>query len=122
MHYKGSSSHCWKAENFLIWKNWDYGIFAWPDKKVLISNSILADNKISLALHVFGPNVLSHAFRDNSIIVKDSLLIGQSMSFNCIIDSIIPDHASNFPQRINSRPSPPKGGRYLCVMQLPLGR
>lgn len=104
LHFKARSPHCWKAEHFLIWKNLDYGIFTWPDKSVVVSDTVLVDNKVSLALHVFGPGVLQHKFADNTITVRNSLLIGQSDSWDCVQDKIIPEHAAQYPVRRSPRP------------------
>ena len=37
---------CLKIENFLLWKNWDYGVFAFPSSRVIVKNTIVADNTI----------------------------------------------------------------------------
>ena len=77
----------------------DYGIYAWPDKSIVVSNLILVDNKISLGLHVFGPNPLSHQARNNTITVQNSLLIGKSTNFDCVKDNVLPYQATVYSHR-----------------------
>ena len=115
VHQKGTSKYCWKAEKFLIWKNYDYGIYAWPDKSVIITDSVFVDNKISLSLQVFGPNPLSHTSRDNKITVKDSLFVGMSDIFDCTQDTTEPWHVQKTPNTPGSRPP---GGKIFKLNKL----
>lgn len=43
--YNDGYHACAKVANFLSWKNWDYGIFAYPRSSVMVENSIMVDNK-----------------------------------------------------------------------------
>lgn len=43
--YNDGYNACAKIANFVTWKNWDYGIFAYPRSSVMIENCIIADNK-----------------------------------------------------------------------------
>ena len=93
--HKGSNDYCWHAEHFLIWKNLDYGIFVWHrEKDIVVSDCVLADNGVGLALNVYGPASVNHQMKDNVIVVRNSILIGQSDNFNCSLDQVIPYHAN----------------------------
>ena len=66
----------------------------WPDKSVVIRDSIVADNKISLFANIGGPNVINHEFADNKIVYEDMLLVGQSSNYDCTIDETSPFSSS----------------------------
>ena len=110
VHHKGTSQYCWKAEKFLIWKNYDYGIYSWPDRSIVVTDSVFVDNKISLSLQVFGPNPVAHQSKDNKITVKDSLFVGMSDTFDCTQDTTEPWHVQKSP---NSHGSRPPGGKRV---------
>ena len=80
-------------------------MYVYTDKSILLRDMILADNKVSLFLNVFGPNPLSHKSRDNKVQVENSLLIGRSSNLRC--DEPIPWHAAQYMQW---RSSSPRGG------------
>jgi len=81
----------------------------------VISDSVFVDNKVSLALHVFGPPAVSHRTKDNMITVQNSLLIGQSTNFDCVTDKKIPYHASKYMWRRSPRPP---GGKLQIIDSL----
>ena len=114
VHHKGTSKYCWKAERFLIWKNYDYGIYSWPDKSIVVTDSVFVDNKISLSLQVFGPNPVAHQSKDNKITVKDSLFVGMSDTFDCTQDTTEPWHVQKSP---NSHGSRPPGGKTVKLQK-----
>ena len=65
-----------------------------------MSDCFLADNGVGLALNVYGPTAVSHQFKDNVIVVQNSVLIGQSDNFNCSVDHVtVPYHAAQYPDR-----------------------
>jgi hypothetical protein len=43
--YNDGYPGCAKVANFHSWKNWDYGIFAYPSSRVMVEDCVLADNK-----------------------------------------------------------------------------
>uniref|UniRef100_A0A7M5X729 Cadherin domain-containing protein n=2 Tax=Clytia hemisphaerica TaxID=252671 RepID=A0A7M5X729_9CNID len=113
IHLKKPSSHCYKSENFLIWKNLDFGIYLWTTQSIEIKNVILVDNKISIFGGVWGPNPLSHQFKDNTFTIKESLFVGQSDNFDCVLDSVIPYHSTFYPGRRSPRAP---GGANVGIM------
>lgn len=44
---------CLKIANFMTWKNWDYGVFAYPSSRVIVQDSIVVDNNIGTSIMVF---------------------------------------------------------------------
>ena len=110
--YRLNVKHCWKVENFVIWKNLDYGIYAWPDKSIVIENTVLVDNKVSIYAGVVGPHPLTHRTRDDIVTVKNSLMIGKSSNFDCLNDNIVPWHAA----QTGKRSTRPPGGMYIIML------
>ena len=41
---------CLKIANFVIWKNWDFGIFGFPSSRVIVQDTIVADSNIGKAI------------------------------------------------------------------------
>ncbi len=81
---------CLRVSNFYSWKNFDYGIFAWPSANVIVSHCTLADSTNNLALFVARPAALSHKRTDKFIEVRDSLVVGVSPSYDCQSDKNVP--------------------------------
>nr|XP_047143668.1 fibrocystin-L-like isoform X2 [Hydra vulgaris] len=102
VHFLDSTTYCWKIEDFLIWKNLDYGVYAWPNQPIVVKNCIVADNKIGLSLNVFNP--IAHLSSNNFAKVQDTLLIGRTSNFGCNEDDVIPYHSKFYPSRRSPRP------------------
>lgn len=37
---------CLKISNFVVWKSWDFGVFGYPDSRVVVQNTVVADNNV----------------------------------------------------------------------------
>lgn len=37
---------CLKIANFLLWKSWDFGVFGYPASRVIIQDTVVADNNL----------------------------------------------------------------------------
>lgn len=42
---------CLKIANFVIWKNWDYGVFGFPKSRVIVQDTVVADSYIGNEIH-----------------------------------------------------------------------
>lgn len=73
----------------------------WPDRSMIIRESIVADNKISLFSNIAGPSPIRHEFLDNKITYEDMIVIGQSTNYDCTIDEV-PPFAASFKMSIRS--------------------
>lgn len=47
---------CLKISNFVIWKNWDYGVFGFPKSRVIVQDTVVADSYIGNEIHIFSDN------------------------------------------------------------------
>ncbi|XP_065660201.1 fibrocystin-L isoform X2 [Hydra vulgaris] len=103
IHFRDTTTFCWKVEDFLIWKNLDYGIYTWPNWPIVVKNCIIADNKIGLSLNVFNPDPVAHLSSNNFAKVQDTLLVGRTTNFGCNEDDVIPYHSTFYPSRRSPR-------------------
>lgn len=55
---------------------------------VEIRQNTLVDNGVSIFPMIFGPSAVAHQFRNHYVKVEDSLVVGQSNSFDCTTDVI----------------------------------
>ena len=113
IHMKDKTSDCIKYEHYLLWKNLDFGIYAWPSKSVMVRNMIFADNKIALYTNVGTPNSIRHEYADQTVSVENSLVVGQSSNFECADNDIIPHHSTFYPTRRSPRP---RGGKFIVFV------
>ena len=37
---------CLKIANFVLWKSWDFGVFGYPASRVIIQDTVVADNNL----------------------------------------------------------------------------
>ena len=54
--YSDGLPGCLKIANFVLWKSWDFGVFGYPESRVIVQNTVFADNNIgkeSLKLRTF---------------------------------------------------------------------
>eukprot|EP00794_Sanderia_malayensis_P006712 gene6712-7474_t len=111
--YDGHLPVCSRISNFFSWKNYDYGIFAWPTSSIIVSLCTFADNTDNLFLNVAKPPSLSHRRIDKFIEVRDSLVIGVSPSYDCVSDNNQPYPATMLGSRGRKSPT---GGMIGVLM------
>ncbi|XP_040210792.1 fibrocystin-L-like [Rana temporaria] len=74
---------CSRVRGFLIWKCWDYGIYAQTVSSLQISDVILADNGMGILSIVYTPPSVSHEISNKTVQITKSLLVGSSPNFDC---------------------------------------
>ena len=84
--YQNHHKDCARVTNFFSWKNWDYGILAFPGVPVIVTDGTFADSGVNMALFVHSPAALSHKRVDKFAEIRNCLVIGASPSFDCSID------------------------------------
>lgn len=90
LHYEEGLPFCAMLSGFLIWKNYDYGIFTYCQPSVIVDHVIAVDNTVGMFPNVWGPPALSHLTADKYFILRHSLIVGTSPNHDCGEDSIIP--------------------------------
>ncbi|XP_053236369.1 fibrocystin isoform X2 [Podarcis raffonei] len=91
--YRGDGfPNCTKITGFLSYKNYDYGIMFHLKGNIVVEKVILVDNVVGLLPVLYSPpaDLQSHLERRQSIILRDSVLVATSSSFDCIKDRIQP--------------------------------
>lgn len=81
---------CTKISGFLTWKNYFYGIFVYPEPRIIIENVMAIDNTVGMLLNVWGPAAVSHKTADKFFKVRHTLVVGTSPSHDCSDEAKIP--------------------------------
>lgn len=105
--YEDGQADCSLISGFLTWKNLDYGIWFWPESRVIISNVIVADNTVGIMPEIAGPAALSHLTANKFVQLTNSLIVGSSSSYDCVEDPKLPVNSLPFP---DSRALKAQGG------------
>lgn len=108
--YKGSGlENCTGISGFLAFKNFDYGAMLQVENSMEIENLTLVDNTIGLFTAVYVSSAPQCYIRNLQIVLRNSVIVATSSSFDCIQDRVKP-HSANLtsPDRA---PSNPRGGR-----------
>ncbi len=74
---------CLEMSNFIIYKSTHYGIYYQGPASFVSDSNILIDNQINIMAIVYRPSLLTHEYVEKKYLVKNSLIVGQSPSFNC---------------------------------------
>ncbi|XP_053565532.1 fibrocystin [Bombina bombina] len=82
--------NCTKISGFLSYKNFDYGLIFHLKGDVIIENVILADNSVGLLPVVSVVSSGSYKQMRRHILIQNSLIVGTSPAFDCIMDRIKP--------------------------------
>lgn len=78
------------VSGFLIWKNYDWGLFFFTKSRVIVRDDVFADNTNSINGVVWAPHALSHQAADKFVYVQNSTFIGRTSSWDCSVDAVAP--------------------------------
>ena len=108
--YKGSGlDSCTGVSGFLAFKNFDYGALLQVENSMEIENLTLVDNTVGLFTAVYVSSAPRYYIRSLQIVLRNSVIVATSSSFDCIQDRVKPHSAHlTSPDRA---PSSPRGGR-----------
>lgn len=104
--YSQGYPRCAKISGFLVWKNYDWGLFFYTKSRIIITDSVFAENTNSINPHVFAPAALSHVTADKFVHVLNTTFIGRTASWDCAVDKVAPKTSVvNTKQRAKRTPS-----------------
>ncbi|XP_033119893.1 fibrocystin-L-like [Anneissia japonica] len=106
---------CSMVSNFYLWKNWFYGIYLETTCSLVVSEVILADNKIGILPYIYRPPAISHDVSEKSFTIEDSFIIGTSPFFDCDEWQNEPENANQC-TGVHAPPLPPGGGNIGFMM------
>nr|KAF6507232.1 PKHD1 ciliary IPT domain containing fibrocystin/polyductin [Rousettus aegyptiacus] len=108
--YKESElGNCTSISGFLAFKNFDYGAMLHVENSVEIENITLVDNIIGLLVIVYVSSVQQSSIENVQIVLRNSVIVATSSSFDCIQDRVKPCSANL--TLTDRAPSNPRGGR-----------
>ncbi|XP_045699280.1 fibrocystin isoform X6 [Phyllostomus hastatus] len=108
--YKESElGNCTSVSGFLAFRNFDYGAMLHVENSVEIENITLVDNTIGLLVTVYVSSVSQHSTENVQIMLRNSVIVATSSSFDCIQDRVKP--SSDNLTLADRAPSNPRGGR-----------
>ncbi|XP_074189167.1 fibrocystin isoform X5 [Rhinolophus sinicus] len=108
--YKESGlDNCTSISGFLAFKNFDYGAMLHVENSMEIENVTLVDNTIGLLATVYVSLVRQSSVENVQIVLRNSVLVATSSSFDCIQDRVKPCSANL--TLTDRAPSNPRGGR-----------
>ena len=108
--YKESElDNCTSVSGFLAFKNFDYGAMLHVENSVEMENITLVDNTIGLLVTVYVSSVSQHSIENVQIVLRNSVIVATSSSFDCIQDRVKP--SSDNLTLADRAPSNPRGGR-----------
>ncbi|XP_073938075.1 fibrocystin isoform X2 [Castor canadensis] len=100
---------CTGVSGFLSFKNFDYGAMVQVENSVVIENVTLVDNAVGLLAVVCVSSAPLNPIKNMQIVLRSSVIVATSSSFDCIQDRMKP-HSANLTSA-DRAPSNPKGGR-----------
>ncbi|XP_070370876.1 fibrocystin isoform X2 [Equus asinus] len=101
--------NCTGISGFLAFKNFDYGAMLHVENSVEMENITLVDNAVGLLAVVYVSSVPQSSIGNVQIVLRNSVIVATSSSFDCIQDRIKPCSANS--TSTDRAPSNPKGGR-----------
>ncbi|XP_021571809.1 fibrocystin-like [Carlito syrichta] len=108
--YKESGfDNCTSISGFLAFKNFDYGAMLHVENSVEIERITLVDNAIGLLTVVYVSFEPQSLFENVQIVLRNSIIVATSSSFDCIQDRVKP-HSANLTST-DRAPSNPRRGR-----------
>jgi len=77
---------CVKIDGFNVFKSVHWGIYYEGEASLQVTNNLLADNQINFFSHINGPSSVNHVVGSKTVQLSNSIIIGQSPSYNCSND------------------------------------
>ncbi|XP_019312940.2 fibrocystin [Panthera pardus] len=109
LYKENGLDNCTGISGFLAFKNFDYGAMLHVENSVEIENITLVDNAIGLLATVYMSYAPQSHIENLQIILRNSVIVATSSSFDCIQDRVKPRAASV--TSTDRAPSNPRGGR-----------
>ncbi|XP_060046033.1 fibrocystin isoform X3 [Erinaceus europaeus] len=109
LYKENGLDNCTRISGFLAFKNFDYGAMLHVENDLVVENITLADNAIGLLAIVYVSSVSQRSIKNVQILLKNSVIVATSSSFDCIQDKMKP-YSANLTSA-DRAPSNPRGGR-----------
>ncbi|GAB5571604.1 fibrocystin isoform X1 [Prionailurus iriomotensis] len=109
LYKENGLDNCTGISGFLAFKNFDYGAMLHVENSVEIENITLVDNAIGLLATVYMSYAPQRHIENLQIVLRNSVIVATSSSFDCIQDRVKP-RAANVTST-DRAPSNPRGGR-----------
>ncbi|XP_044913578.1 fibrocystin isoform X7 [Felis catus] len=109
LYKENGLDNCTCISGFLAFKNFDYGAMLHVENSVEIENITLVDNAIGLLATVYMSYAPQRHIENLQIVLRNSVIVATSSSFDCIQDRVKP-RAANVTST-DRAPSNPRGGR-----------
>jgi hypothetical protein len=90
------SDKCSEISNFIVYKAWNYGFYSQITCNLRFRNMRFYDNNLSVFSVVLGPNLVQHEFANRYIDIEGGLFVGQSPSFDCEREKLLPADSNNY--------------------------
>ncbi|XP_076414005.1 fibrocystin isoform X2 [Peromyscus maniculatus bairdii] len=109
LYKKREPNNCTGVSGFLAFKNFDYGAMVQTENSVDLQNITLVDNTIGLLAVGYVSSAPPGSIRAVQIVLRNSIIVATSSSFDCIQDRKTPQSANwTSTDRASSNP---RGGR-----------
>lgn len=109
LYKKHEPTNCTGVSGFLAFKNFDYGAMVQTENSVVLQNITLVDNTIGLLAVAYVSSAPLSSIRAVQIVLRNSVIVATSTSFDCIQDRKTPQSANW--TSTDRAPSNPRGGR-----------
>lgn len=109
LYKRHEPNNCTGVSGFLAFKNFDYGAMVQTENSLVLQNITLVDNTIGLLAVAFVSSSPPSSVIDVQIVLRDSVIVATSSSFDCIQDRQTPQSANW--TSTDRAPSNPRGGR-----------
>lgn len=109
LYKKREPNNCTGVSGFLAFKNFDYGAMVQTENSVDLQNITLVDNTIGLLAVGYVSSAPPGSIRAVQIVLRNSIIVATSSSFDCIQDRKTPQSANW--TSTDRAPSNPRGGR-----------
>ncbi|XP_038199739.1 fibrocystin [Arvicola amphibius] len=109
LYKRHEPNNCTGVSGFLAFKNFDYGAMVQTENSLVLQNLTLVDNTIGLLAVASVSSALPSSVIDVQIVLRNSVIVATSSSFDCIQDRKTPQSANW--TSTDRAPSNARGGR-----------